>query len=229
MWRWLAVALFVVANKPPSLADALTLERQGKETEALRELDALVREQPAWELPRLEAGRLRLKLGIELDHAQLDLDAARAIAPENARAQYLWGLLREEEHADDEAMAAYLTALRLRPTYDDARQRLAGIYFAKGDWAKAEAEYRILAERRPEWTSARLQLVTVLEKEGRLDDAVQQLEALHAREPTSKLVTRKLADLYERAGRQEDAQKLRAELSPPTPRKKMRPLKKSRR
>src|SRR5690606_25063218 len=129
--------------------------------------DALVRRSPAWVAPRLEAGRLRLKLGGDLDRAEYDLDVARAIAPENPRAQYLYGLAREERGDDDGALAAYEAAIQLRPAYDEARLRLAGILFARGAWAEAEPHYRIVATSRPDWTHVRLQWVSTLENQGR--------------------------------------------------------------
>lgn len=229
MWPWLAIALLALPQERPTVQDALRLEQQGQEGPALQLLDAVVREQPAWEIPRLEAARIRLKQGTELDRAQLDLDVARTIAPENPRAHYLWGLLREEAHADDDALFAYREALALRPGYDDARLRLAGIYFAHGDWKDAEAQYRELSRRRPEWSQARLQLALTLDREGRVDDAIADLEALRAQDPESKVTLRRLAELYERTGRAEQARKLREELSPKRPERRLRPLRKSRR
>ncbi|MBX5480441.1 MAG: tetratricopeptide repeat protein [Myxococcaceae bacterium] len=228
MWFRALLSLSLAASAAGGMQDALALEKAGHDDEALAALDAIIREAPAWELPRMEAGRLRLKLGRELERATLDLDIARAIAPENPRAHYLFGLAREEATADFEAMAAYRAALALRPGYDEARLRLAGVLFACGRLAEAEAEYRDLARRRPDWTQARLQWAVTLEQIGRVDEAEKALMDLRAAEPGSKLFLRKLAELYERMGRTEDAAKIRRELEP-TPARKLRPLKKSRR
>lgn len=209
------------------LEQALALEKKGQDLRALELVDQAVRERPTWELARLEAARLRIKLGTDIERAEHDVEVARAIAPENARAQYLWGLVREERGDERGARRAYEIAVDYRPSYDDARFRLAGLYYSKQAWAQAEAHYRELARRRPEWTQARMQLVAVFEQQGRLTDAEAELADLWAR-TGSKLAGRKLAELYDRTNQPQKAQKLREALDP-SPKKKMRPLKKSRR
>lgn len=229
MWRVLSVGLLLAASgaTAANVSDALALEKKGDDAAALALLDGLIRAQPIWELPRLEAGRLRLKLGQEIERAQLDLDIARSLAPENARAHYLYGVTREEQRADADALRAYRVALSLRPNFDDAQFRIAGIHFARGEWAEAEAAYAILSKRRPDWMQVHLQRVTALERLERWEDAEQVLVQLRSRDPGAKVVTRRLAELYERTARPELARKLREELDPQ--KKKMRPLKKSRR
>lgn len=230
MWSVLTVALLLAAPsaRPPSVSDALALEKKGDDVAALALLDRLIQSQPTWELPRLEAGRLRIKLGQDVERAQLDLDVARSLAPENPRAHYLYGVVREEQRADEDALRAYRIAVSLRPSFDDAQFRIAGIHFARGEWAEAEAAYAALGKRRPDWMQVHLQRVTALERLERWADAEQALVQLRSREPRSPVVARRLADLYERTGRPELAQKLRAELAPKNERK-LRPLKKSRR
>jgi tetratricopeptide (TPR) repeat protein len=228
---WMLLLLIVSssgADKPATLQDALSLERAGDDERALSALDALVRAEPGAVLARLEAGRIRLKLARDLEQAELDLDAARALAPENPRAQYLWGLLQEERGRGDEALTAYRNAVTFRPSYEDPRFRLAGLHFARGEWAEAEEHYRVLAELRPDWTQVRLQLAAALEKQGRLGEAEAELVRIRGEQPGSKLVARRLAELYERTNRPEEARKLRAELEEGAGQKKMRPLRKSR-
>ncbi len=229
---WMLLLLIVSssgADKPATLQDALSLEKAGDDERALSSIDALVRAEPGGVLARLEAGRLRLKLARELDQAELDLDVARALAPENPRGQYLWGLLQEERGRPEEAIAAYRNAVTFRPSFEDARFRLAGLHFARGEWALAEAQYRALAALRPDWTQVRLQLAATLEQQGRMGDAEAELVRIWREQPGSKLVGRRLAELYERTNRPEEARKLRAELEGDGGQKKMRPLRKSRR
>ncbi len=229
---WMLLLLIVSssgADKPATLQDALSLERAGNDDRALSALDALVRAEPAMVLARLEAGRIRLKLGRELDQAELDLDAARTLAPENPRAQYLWGLLQEERGNAEEALRAYGNAVTFRPSFEDARFRLAGMHFARGEWAAAEEHYRALAELRPDWTQVRLQLVSTLEQQGKMAEAERELVRIRREQPGSKLAVRRLADLYERTNRPEEARRLRAELEEDAGQRKMRPLRKSRR
>jgi Tfp pilus assembly protein PilF len=176
----------------------------------------------------MEAARLMLKLGGELDRAEAHLDVATALAPENPRAHYLRGLLFEERGRPVLAAQASEAALLYRPSYEDARFRLAGLWVSQGDCLKAELNYRLLSRARPEWVQVRLLLAQVLLRQERPEDAERELLAALKLQPGNALVTRRLADLYEQTGRQQLAEKLRRTLEPPTKRP-MRSLKPSRR
>lgn len=221
---WLAILVVLTASPMKDLSEALAQEQAADAGRALRSLDLLVTQNPSWELPRIEAGRLRMKLGQELDRAEADLDAARSIVPENPRAQYLWGLLMDERGRRREAIRALEVAVLYRPDYADARFRLAGAYFSAEDWGRAEAQYRALSKLRPDWVQVRLQLAAALEKENRVADAEAELKRLLAEQPQSPVVRHKLAELYTRTHRSELASEL---LEPP--RKKMRELNRSKR
>jgi predicted Zn-dependent protease len=211
------------------LTTALSQEAAGDSAGALATVQAVVRAWPAEALPRLEAARLLLKLGGDLDLVETHLDVASALAPENPRVHYLRGLLWEERGEPLRAARAYELAVFYRTSYEDARFRLAGLWASLGDWLKAELHYRYLARSRPEWVQVRLQLVRTLEEQGRDADAEKELLQLKSEQPANALVIRRLAELYERTGRPQLATKLRAGLEPPAPSKKMRPLRPSRR
>jgi tetratricopeptide (TPR) repeat protein len=229
-WLILAGVLAGAMDAPPSvsLTEALAREEAGDTAGALAEVEALINSAPTWELSRLEAARLMLKLGGELDRAEAHLDIATALAPENPRAHYLRGLLLEERGRPLLAAQAYEVALLYRPSYEEARFRLAGVWLSQGDWLKAELHYRLLSRARPEWVQVRLLLAQVLEKQERLADAEQELLAARELQPGNTQVTRRLADLYEQTGRQKLAEKLRQSLEPASKRR-MRSLKPSRR
>jgi tetratricopeptide (TPR) repeat protein len=230
MWLPCALSLMVAgADGPSRLREALTLEQAGDDKAALARVEGLIRERPDWELARLEAARLRLKTGTELDLAQLHLEAARALAPENPRGHFLWGLLMEERGLHADAARALELAVLYRADYDDARFRLAGIYFAQGEWAKAEEHYRMLAREHPESTPARLQLAAVLEKQGKLEDTEIELRKLLDSQPRSPVAGRQLAEFYDRTGRPKLAAKVRKAIDKPPKKKKMRDLRKSKR
>lgn len=230
VWLILAGVLAGATDVPPSasLTRALAREEAGDTAGALAEVESLINGAPTWGLPRMEAARLMLKLGGELDRAEAHLDVATALAPENPRAHYLRGLLFEERGRPLLATQAYETALLYRPSYEDARFRLAGLWMSLGDWLKAELHYRLLSRARPEWVQVRLLLAQVLERQERPEDAERELLAARELQPGNALVTRRLADLYEQTGRQRLAEKLRRTLEPPTKRP-MRSLKPSRR
>jgi tetratricopeptide (TPR) repeat protein len=229
---WMVTALLVAAAPaaPGEIENVHALEREGRDADALAAVDALVRRLPGSELPRLESVRLRMKLARELERAAFDADVARSLAPENPRAHFLFGLVSEERGEEEEAVRAYEMALILRPSYEEPRFRLAGIYFARGDWALAEEHYRELAGEDPEPSSARLQWIAALERQGREAAAEQELIRIRRADPGSTAVARRLVALYERTGRPGLAQKILAELETPgANEKKMRPLRRSRR
>lgn len=231
--RWMLLASVLAAGAmdapgPEALTQALAHEEAGDTAAALAAVDALVQANPQWALPRIEAARLLLKSGGSLQHAEAHLDAAEALAPDNPRIYYLRGLLSEEKAEPSRAMAAYERALKLRPSYEDARFRLAGLAAAQGDWLKTEYHARALSRAKPEWVQVRFLLAQALERQERLEDAEAELKALHEAQPANVLVTRRLVDFYERAGKQKLADKLRKTLGAP-PKRKLRELKKSRR
>ncbi|WP_141590034.1 tetratricopeptide repeat protein [Myxococcus sp. AB056] len=211
-----------------SLPEALALEADGNDVGALAALEALVRAQPAWELPRLEMARLLLKTGGALDQAESHLSAALQQAPNNPRAWYLRGLLWEERDDRRQAVQAYEQAVQLRASYEEARFRLGTLWLDMGDLLKSELHLRYLARLKPEWVQVRLQLAEVLEKQERLLDAEKELLAARGFQPASPLVLRRLADFYTRTGRPQLAERVRAALEAP-PKRRMRDLKPSRR
>ncbi|MGQ0506138.1 MAG: tetratricopeptide repeat protein [Myxococcaceae bacterium] len=231
MWPVLCLTLLAApADLNPVVRQALSLEQSGDDVGALAALDKLISQQPGAELPRLEAARIRLKRAEDVDRAEADLEAVRSRTPENPRAQYLWGLLMEERGKSEEARDAFELAVFYRPLYADARLRLAALALAGSDWVKAETHYRVVVRAQPELAQAKLQLAHVLEKQSRFDDAERVLKGLLASQPKSVAVVRRLTELYERMDRPKLAAKLRQSLEPEKPtKKKMRPLKKSRR
>lgn len=217
--------LLSAADGVPGLQAALRLEQGGDDGAALAALDGLVAASPSWFLPRLEAGRLRLKSGVEMDHAEMDLDVARSLAPENPRAWYLWGLLCLERGRPAEARQALEAALELRSDYGDARARLGALLLSLGDFKAAVGALRAHAALHPEATAVRFQLAAALEGAGDVPGAESVLREL-VRAPATRLgATPRLAVLLERTGRVAEAQHLRDAAAPPA--RVLRPLKPS--
>jgi tetratricopeptide (TPR) repeat protein len=228
--RALLLGLYVMSASAvdlQALRQALGEEEAGNDGAALQRLDVLSRMNPGWELPRLEAARLRLKRGTELDQAEADLEVARAVAPQNPRAHYLWALLHQERSQSEDAIRCLEQALKLREDYADARFRLAGLHLEQGRWVDAQQHYRILATLKPEWTQPRLQLAHVLEMQQKLEDAERELRRLLDENPQSSHVRQRLVAFYERTGRPKLAERVRAQ--PNVRPRKLRPLPKSKR
>jgi tetratricopeptide (TPR) repeat protein len=231
VWFILAGTLAGAMDVPSNVAltAALAREEAGDTAGALAGVESVINTWPAWELSRLEAARLMLKLGGELERIEAHLDVATAMAPTNPRVHYLRGLLLEEQGQPFLAAQAYEAALLYRPSYEDARFRLVGFWMAQGDLLRAELHLRLLARARPEWVQVRLLLAQVLERQERPRDAEAELLAVRRLQPGNPQVIRRLAELYERTGRDKLAQKLRAELEAPAKERRMRELKPSRR
>src|SRR5580698_2980877 len=106
MWWAVALAAMAADTETERLREALSLEQQGRDVDALTALDREVRADPVWALPRIEAARIRLKRGVDLDRAELDLEAASTLAPEIPRVHFLVAQLQEERGHPAEAIQA---------------------------------------------------------------------------------------------------------------------------
>lgn len=207
------------------LVSLLLAALSSEDAAALKALDQQIAKAPTSALPRIDASDLRIKNGEELDRALLDLDVARSLLPENARAHFLFGQLMEERGDTTQARRSYGTALGLRDDYDDARFRLAGLLFREAAFAEAAQAYARYVKGHAEAVGARVQLALALEKSGDKAGAEKELKALYADPKSHELGGRKLAELYEREGRAKDAAKVRSAVEPP--KRKLRDLKPS--
>jgi tetratricopeptide (TPR) repeat protein len=219
--------LMVVGAVAASPLDAiLAKEKGGDDAGALQMAESWAAAEPRSPYGHLEAARLGLKLGRNLEAVDMHLRWAYALAPDNARALHLWGLLEEERGDIEGARAAQRRSLALKADYLEAHVRLAALAQRAGDWAEAEKEFRIIVAAGDRSVGTQLQLASVQEKGGRLKDAEKTLTDLHRAEPKNAVVTKALADLYNRTGRTKQATALLKSLDPP--KRSLRPLAASR-
>lgn len=229
MWWTLWVTLVAAPVPSAGLDEALAFEARGDDDRAVAMLRSVLRKWPTWVPPRLELARIDLKLDRDLDEAEWAIESARALAPENARAQALFAQLMLERGQPAKAERAFATAIELRPELVEAEVQLGNLQLARGDALQAEMHFRSAVRAEPSMTTGWLGLVRALERQGRIVDAIAELERLHQAQPTNIGVTRRLAELYESSGRTERARSLRAQVSPPAERKTpMRQLRPSR-
>ncbi len=205
----------------PRLDEALRLEHQGADAQALRALEALTVADPTWDLARLEAARVGLKVGDVVARAAFHADVARSLSPENPRAHYLWALAQDELGDRQAATAALQIALLMRPDFPDAQFRLAGLLSAQGRWPEATEAWRRVVAFSPA-AGARAQLAEALEKVGDVASAEAELRALMKQGAGRPLATAKLIGLLERTGRAGEATVLKRSLASPD--RAMRPL-----
>lgn len=207
------------------LRDALSAEGRGDDAAALSAIDGLIREMPTWELPRLEAARLRLKSGLKVELAEHDADVARSLAPENPRAHYLFALAADDQGHRIEARRALEIALVYRAEYGEAQTRLGGLLSAEGDYAAAAKVYQAYVAKNPTDIGAQLQLALALERSGAVGQGEAHLKTL-SKTPGARVVAlRTLALMLERNGKRHEAEQVRASIDGPS--KKMRDLKPS--
>ncbi|MBX7114563.1 MAG: hypothetical protein K1X64_09585 [Myxococcaceae bacterium] len=219
--------LLTAADRSVMLRDALALETGGDDAAAVKVLESLTQAQPAWELPHIEAARLRLKRGDEPWRVQAHLELARAIAPENPRGHYLWGLLMEEQGKPKEATEAFRLALTLRPDYGEARYRLGARLLADGAAAEAATAFEQYAKAHPSEGGAQLVWAQALERAGEDEKAETVLKGLLKESAVKQVAGARLVALYERTGQKKKAEAVKASLHGGKP-KVMRPLRSGR-
>ena len=223
----LTTCAVLAAGADARLQQALALEQQGEDERALRAVEALVREQPSWALPRLEAGRMRLKRGEGIDAAELDLDVARSLAPENPRAHYLWGLLSSERGRPEQAASALRVALgparRLRRRALPAgRARLRRRALRRGRGLARHLRGRAPRGHRRPPAARRRRWREPARRQGRREGA---RGSSPPRPATRAVALSRLADLLQRQGRVAEAASVRSALE--APHRAMRPLQRS--
>lgn len=91
-------------------------------------------------------------------------------------AHYLAGLIREERGEDDQALANYTEALRLRPDVAPLRVRKAYLLARKGDTATARGEIAELLRLEPDSGPALLFAGDLARETGEYDDAERYLK-----------------------------------------------------
>ena len=223
---WGAMLMAVGALAASPLDAIVATEKGGDDAGALQMAEAWAASDPRSPYGHLEAARLGLKLGKNLEAVDMHLRWAYALAPDNPRALHLWGLLEEERGDIQGARAAQRRALALKSDYSEAHVRLAALAQRTGDWAEAEQELRVLIASGDRSVGTQLQLASVQEKGGHLKDAEKTLTDLRRAEPKNAVVTKSLADLYNRTGRTKQATALLKSLEPP--KRSLRPLAASR-
>jgi tetratricopeptide (TPR) repeat protein len=124
---------------------------------------------------------------------------AAAVSPRNARVFLNLGDAVRKAGHDDEAFAAFRTAVELDPINPLSRISLAGLYYERGDLAEAEQHITEALRLDPNNTMARLNYARMLGRT-RPAEAIQQLEEVLRRNPANAGAHASLAVLLERQG-----------------------------
>ena len=159
------------------------------------------------------------------------LEQVVAAAPTNPRAHYYLCISYEHAKRPEVAAASFRKALELRAGFRDAELRLAFALRDAGDTTAAIVVFENVVGALTDPIAALASLAELYEAAQRPEDAERALRQIARAQPTVAYHRYRLAQFFERIGEVEKAKRAlkKAEAIDPRPKKKMRPLKPSRR
>jgi Flp pilus assembly protein TadD len=126
---------------------------------ALRELQAIAREDPDDPQVHLHLGSTHLALG-RLDEARAALERSLRLEPRSERALTEIGRLHAVEGRLDEAVGALRQAIAINPEFPEPHYYLAGIHRARGEAERFRDEMRRFEELRARSPGSAMEIVT---------------------------------------------------------------------
>ncbi len=184
----------------------------------------------AWGAERLGRGRPRLAMALaagvfvvpvllaaassaQLRHWRSNRDLFRhaaTVTRDNWTALYNLGTTMAGEGRLDEAETALREALRLKPSFEGARNALAVILDGQGRTAEAVEQLNEVLREDPDHETAHDNLALILEREGRLEEAEGHYRQALRWKPGDVKANRNLSALLLRQGRYGEAERLLA-------------------
>lgn len=159
--------------------------------------------------PRSVAARRNLALALvqkgDTGEALGQLEAAREMAPEDARVAFDLGNVHRARGDSAAAIDAYRRALELEDGFVDARFNLANALAGENRWQEAAEQLERVLESEPGHSRARYLAAMALHQQGRSAAAAERLSALVAEEPGNTAARRGLATVYAALGRPQRA------------------------
>lgn len=152
------LSLFAVACKgaAPLPPKAIELNRSGVEALEQGDLETAdarfslaLEYNPHFVEPLVNQGLVELQRG-NFRHARQLLARAKRLNPDIAQPHHGLGVLAEREHRPDIASKHYREALAVDPGFAPARQNLARLLFAAGQYEHARVEFKRLVEVAPD-------------------------------------------------------------------------------
>lgn len=189
---------------------------------------------PTWAQAKLALARCLRISGRPASERAAPLGEALSVDPNNHETLYELGLVAEETGRPDTAIERYQAALGLRPDMQHAGGRLAALLVQRERWAEALPLLERTATDAPEDPVACSLLAVVLEGLGRTAEAERVLRRLVSFDtPPQPHMLRRLAAFYERRGdaaaQQRTLRRLERVQPDPATRRRLRPLRPSRR
>ena len=183
----------------------LGFQRRAQFSEALREFDRALKEDPRHAGAHANLFFSFLTLG-DLVKAEEHYQAAHRLDPRLHEIHHNLGILRTLQKRDREAEEAFRQALELNPFRADSHYLLGTILANAGQAEEAEKRFRLAIENRAQFMDAHFQLGLLFQKQGRDEEAVGHFrKTLTVEDERSPVRLYVLAHSYARLGKIDEA------------------------
>jgi tetratricopeptide (TPR) repeat protein len=161
------------------------LARQGHFEEAAKAFEAALAARPDSGDIYVELGQVRVRQGRFDEALQAYLLAGRSNV-DPARICLLRAQVFDEQQKPTEAVQSLRAAIRLRPAYWEAHERLGLELALQGNFHEAGMEFEEVVRLRPDSAEGHLNLGITLARQGQLEEALAHFEATRRLEPQNK-------------------------------------------
>ena len=180
---------------PAQLHLAMTLEKVGRNEDALVLLDQMVRVAPQNAIAHNNLAIVLNKMG-RTNEAIESFQRAIAADPAVITARYNLGMALQKEHRLDEALAVFDGVLAMVPKDARAKYLAAGIWMERREFDRALSLYAEAVALAPQQGDVRMGYADALFSAGRREEAAGQYESLLKLDPDSMAAMNTLAWLY---------------------------------
>ena len=211
-------ALAAEPNNGEALVGRATVHRYNREQRRAEQLlNRAEKEYPQWARPLHERARLYKGAGF-LNDALIDLDAAKALEPENYWIIMDRGLVLMDMNRKPEALQEFSHAIQIDPNNFIAYVYSAGIKDEAGDYEGAERDYTRLAKLKPEYYFAFEGLGILKMKDKKWAEARDAFLDAYKQAPKEYTYALLASINWMRAGRQTDPKQFLAQVLRTAPR-----------
>ena len=209
---------------------AMKAMRAGNYPQARQNFQSLLSSNPDWGLVHLQLGQMALNTDSNTKRAIGHLLRATRLIPKNPRAQHQLGLAYQLGDNCSKALKAFNTAIDLRASYVDAHLSKAQCQERKGQISVAITTLETVLTMKSKHIGALGNIARLYEENGMHSKAETTLIRLTKLQPKAFAYQLTLAYFYQRRGQVQKARSAfdKADVLKPRPRRKMRPLLKSR-
>ena len=183
----------------------------GKPTDAITQLNAVVRQHPDYWPAHLQLARAYT---IQHDFAKAEAELKRVIElnPRNENAYYFLGYTELEQKHPDQAQLAFAQLLKLNPNSADAHAGQAAVFSFENNYSGALAEYQKTAQLAPDYQNVYYDTGLMQSKLGLYDDAIKSFlkQRDNGDDPDNETA---LATAYQAKGMTKDASDARLRAS----------------